>query len=84
MMPVSIFVSRFGITDLVNRIKIHTNLIKLFNFEIYSIFIIAQRKSDANMHVFLCQWRNQVLIFGGSNFAKIGFINFNGGRLELI
>jgi len=34
MMPVSIFVSRFGITDLVNKIRIYTNLIKLFYFEI--------------------------------------------------
>jgi hypothetical protein len=35
MMLVSIFVSRLGITDLVN--KIDTNLIKLFHFEIYII-----------------------------------------------
>ncbi len=75
MMPVRIFVTRLSITDLVNRIEIYTNLIKLFHFEIYiifllfkvlskyviifcnitwkNIFIVAQRKSDANMHVFL-------------------------------
>ena len=36
MMPVIIFfVSRLGITDLVNKIKMYSNLIKLFNFEIY-------------------------------------------------
>jgi len=37
MMPISIFVSRLGITDLVNKIKINTSLIKLFNFEIHTI-----------------------------------------------
>ena len=35
MMRVNIFVSRLGINDLVNKIKIHTNLIKLFRFEIF-------------------------------------------------
>ena len=40
MMHVSIFVSRLCITDLVNEIKIHTNLIKLFNFEIYIILVL--------------------------------------------
>jgi hypothetical protein len=30
MMPVSIFVSRLGITDLVNKIKTHTNLTIMF------------------------------------------------------
>ena len=45
MMLASIF------TDLVNKIKICTNLINLFNSEI--IFIIARRKNDVNMHVFL-------------------------------
>ncbi len=39
MMPISIFVSRLGITDLVNKIKIDTNLIKLFHFEIYIILL---------------------------------------------
>ena len=29
--------SRFGITDLVNKTKILTNLIKIFNFEIFII-----------------------------------------------
>ena len=38
MMPVSIFVSRLGIIDLVNEIKINTYFIKLFRFEIYIIF----------------------------------------------
>jgi hypothetical protein len=36
----SIFVSRFGITDLVNKIKIYTNLIKLFRFEINIILFL--------------------------------------------
>ena len=40
MIPVSIFVSHYGITDLVNTIKIYTNLIKLFNFKIYAIFFL--------------------------------------------
>jgi len=40
MMPISIFVSRLGITDLVNKIKIDTNLIKLFHFEIYIILFL--------------------------------------------
>ena len=35
MMHFSIFVSRFDITNLVNKIKIYTNLIELFHFEIY-------------------------------------------------
>ena len=39
MMPFSIFESHLGITDnKVNKIKIYTNLIKLFHFEIYIIF----------------------------------------------
>ena len=32
MIPVSILVSRLGITDLVNKITNYTNLIKLFHF----------------------------------------------------
>ena len=40
MMPVSIFVSRLGITDLLNKAKIYTNLIKLFHFEIYIILFL--------------------------------------------
>ena len=40
MMPVSIFVSRLGITDLVNKIQIYTNLMKLFHFEIYIILVL--------------------------------------------
>jgi len=39
-MPVSIFVSRLGITGLVNKIKIYTNLVKIFNFEIYIILFL--------------------------------------------
>ncbi len=35
MMSFSIFESRLGIIDLVNKIKINTDLIKLFHFEIY-------------------------------------------------
>ena len=42
IMPLSIFVSRLGITDLVNKIKIYTNLIKLFHFEIYIILYILK------------------------------------------
>ena len=38
MMPVCVFVSRLGITGLVNKIKIYTNLMKLFN---YSTFILG-------------------------------------------
>ena len=30
------------INDLVNKIKIHTNLIKLFHFEIYIILFISE------------------------------------------
>jgi len=37
MMPISIFVSRLDITDLINKIKMNTSLIKLFNFEIHTI-----------------------------------------------
>ena len=37
MMSVSIFVSPLDITDLVNKIKIHTNLKKLFHSEIFII-----------------------------------------------
>jgi hypothetical protein len=33
MMPVSIFLSRFGITGLVNKIKTFTNLMNVFYFE---------------------------------------------------
>ena len=74
MMPFSIFVSSLGITDLANKTKIYTNLMKLLHLKFISfcsslkvlslyviifgnytrinIFIIARRKSDANMHVF--------------------------------
>ena len=38
MMSVIIIVSRLYITDMVNKIKINTNSIKLFHFEIYIIF----------------------------------------------
>ena len=37
MMSVSIFVGCLGITDFVNEIKIDTNLIKIFNFEIFPL-----------------------------------------------
>jgi hypothetical protein len=40
MMPVSIFVSCLGITDFVNKIKIYTNLMKLFHSEIYIILFL--------------------------------------------
>ena len=39
-MPISIFVSRLGITDLVNKMKICTNLIKLFLLEIHIILFL--------------------------------------------
>jgi hypothetical protein len=42
MMPFSIFVSRLGITDLINKIKIYANLIKLFHFEIFIILLLKQ------------------------------------------
>ena len=41
-MPLSIFLSRLGITDLVNKIKIYTNLIKLFHFETYILIVIFE------------------------------------------
>ena len=34
------FCGRLGTTDLLNKIKINTNLIKLFHFEIYVILLI--------------------------------------------
>ena len=37
MMLINLLLSRLGITDLVNKIKISPNLIELFNFEIYII-----------------------------------------------
>jgi len=40
MMPISIFVSRLGIIDLVNKNKIYTNLIKLFLLEIHTILFL--------------------------------------------
>ena len=40
MMRVSLFVSRLGITDLVNKIQIYTNFIELFRYEIYVIFFL--------------------------------------------
>ena len=40
MMRVSLFMSRLGITDLVNKIQIYTNFIELFRFEIYVIFFL--------------------------------------------
>jgi len=43
MMPVSIFVTLSGITDFGNKIKMYTNLIKLFHFEIY---IILRKSKD--------------------------------------
>jgi hypothetical protein len=41
MMLVSIFVSRLGITELVNKIKNLTNLIILFHFEIYMVKFLS-------------------------------------------
>ena len=35
----------FGITNLVNKIKIYTNLIKLFHFEIYSVLFLFKNPS---------------------------------------
>jgi hypothetical protein len=40
MMSASILVSRLGITDLVNKTKIYTNLMKLFHFEIYIVLFL--------------------------------------------
>ena len=42
MIPISIFVSCLGITDLVNKIKNYTHLIKLFHFEIYIILFLLE------------------------------------------
>jgi len=42
MMSFSIFESRLGIIDLVNKIKINTDLIKLFHFEIYINFFLQK------------------------------------------
>ena len=42
MMPNSFCVSRLGITELVNKIKIYTNLIKLFHFEMYTILFFFE------------------------------------------
>jgi len=36
------FCVRLGTTDLLNKIKINTNLIKLFHFEIYIILLILK------------------------------------------
>ena len=36
------FLSPLGITDLANKIKIYTNLKKLFNFEIYIILFLLK------------------------------------------
>ena len=47
MMPVSIFV-RLGIIDLLNKIKIYNNLIKLFHFEIYIILF------PFNSSIYIC------------------------------
>ena len=43
IMPVDIFVSRLGITDLVNKMKMCTSLIKLLHFEIYIILLLFNR-----------------------------------------
>jgi len=42
MMPISIFASRLGIIDLVNKIKIYTNLIKLLLIEIHIILFLFE------------------------------------------
>ncbi len=73
MMPACIFVSRFDITDLVNKIKIYTNLIKSFHFEIYIILFLFKssmkneykyihRKSDASMHLNYNKFLKEVII----------------------
>ena len=41
--PVSIFVSRLEITKMVNKIKIDTNLIKQFHFDIYIILFLFKK-----------------------------------------
>ena len=41
MMPVSIYVSRLDITDLANKIEIHTNLMKLIHFETDTILFVS-------------------------------------------
>ena len=40
MMHIGVFVSRLGITHLVHKIKIYTNLIKLFHLEMYVILFV--------------------------------------------
>ena len=45
-MPVSLFVSHLGITDLLNKIKIYTNFIKLFHFEIYIILFLFKSSNN--------------------------------------
>ena len=73
MMPACICVSRFDITDLVNKIKIYTNLIKSFHFEIYIIlflfkssmineYIYIHRKRDASMHLNYNKFFKEVII----------------------
>ena len=37
-----LYLSRLGTTELVNKIKIYTNLIKLFHFEIHIILFLFQ------------------------------------------
>ena len=62
MMPVSIFVSRLGIIDLVNKIKIYTKLIKLIHFEIHIILFLFK---------FLSKY---VIIFGNITWINIFII----------
>ena len=53
MMPFSIFESRLGIIDLVNKIKINTDLIKLFHFKIYINFFKANLIIRRKVKIFL-------------------------------
>jgi hypothetical protein len=72
MMPISFFVSRLGITDLIIykfiiKIMIYANLIKIFDFEIFIISIIS--KFFYNFEIFIIfsslkDLSKYVIIFG--------------------
>ncbi len=51
MMSVNIFVSPLDITDLVNTIKMKTNLKKLFQFEIYIILLLFKNVHTYTIYV---------------------------------
>jgi hypothetical protein len=51
MMPFSISVSHLDIIDLENKIKIYTNLIKLFHFEIYIILFLFKGSIQICYHI---------------------------------